>query len=146
MDKEYKLQLNKILKVAFEIMNCSKKHCLEKRDKIMNNKETAALFMQYNAEKNTNKKIKLLAKLNEDNNIIYEYDKCVFMNCKNGMKDLMTIFKKHVEEIPKTHPNYKKLHNIVNSLNNLVDNPETIDKKKYIKYIRDMNNLTNSIM
>ena len=24
MDKEYKLQLNKILKVAFEIMNCSK--------------------------------------------------------------------------------------------------------------------------
>lgn len=144
MDKKDALKIGDMLKIAFSMMACSAKSCSEQKKKIMSDPATSKLFMEYSLEKDFKKKIILLKKLNK-HNIIYEYDACIFKNCKDILKSLMNIVKTHVDKIPKTNENYKKLNGLINIINKIIDNPNEITKKQHITYVRDMTKLMSSI-
>ena len=133
-----------MMKIAFSMMSCSAKSCSEQKKKIMSNPATSKLYMEYLLEKDVKKKIILLNKLNE-HNIMYEYDVCIFNNCRDILKSLMNIIKTHVDKIPKSNENHKKLTTLIKMLDTIIDNPNEITKKQHVVYVRDMTKLMSSI-
>lgn len=145
MNKSDAINLEELMKIAFQLMECSKKHCAAQKKKIMANKEMAELYMQYNLEQNLDKKMELFKKLNKKN-VVYKYDVCILKNCKETLRGIINIIKLHVDKIPKSNPNYEKVHKIINVLTAMIDSPRQISKKQYVIYEKDMNELMSSII
>jgi hypothetical protein len=143
-DKDKFLKMGDMLKIALSLMSCSAKSCSEQKKKIMSDPIKSKLYVEYSLEKDANKKIQLLKKLNK-NDIVYEYDACIFKHCNDILKSLMEIVKTHVNTMDKTTGNYKKLISLINIINKIIDNPNLITKKEHITYIRDMTKLMSSI-
>ena len=143
-DENKFLKIGDMLKIALSLMACSSKSCSEQKKKIMSDPITSKLFIEYSLEKDANKKIKLLKKLNK-HNIVYEYDACVFKHCKDILKSLMEIVKTHVNTMDIKDGNYKKLISLINIINKIIDNPNEITNKEHTTYVRDMTKLMSSI-
>ena len=144
MDKKDALKMGDMMKIAFSMMDCSAKSCAEQKKKIVSDPVISKLFMEYSLEKDSKKKIILLKKLNK-HNIVYDYDACIFKNCKDILKSLMNIIKTQVDKIPKTNDNYKKLTGLINIIDKIIDNPNEITKKQHSTYVRDMTKIMSSI-
>ena len=144
MNKSEVFDIKEMFKIAFKMMECSKKHCSNQKKKIMNNKETADLYMQYSFEKDPAKKMKLFKELNKKN-LLYKYDTCIIKHCKVIMKELIAIIKVIFDKMPKSNPDYDKLHKMIATINAIIDTPRQISKKQYDTYIKDMNEIMSSI-
>ena len=119
MNKEFPKNINEMMNIVFSLMECSKKNCLEKKKKLLADKELVIKYKEAELIKDREQKIKVLTELGK-NNLLYEYDKCVIKNCKRILIDLINIFKKNMEYIP----------NINSKFNKLIKDNELILKKK----------------
>jgi hypothetical protein len=144
MNKSEALNLKEMFSVAFKMMECSKKHCSNQKKKLMANKETADLYMRYTLEQDAAKKMQLFKELNKKN-ILYKYDTCIIKHCKVIMKELIAIIKIQFDKLPKSNPNYDKLHKMITTINAIIDTPRQISKKQYDIYVKDMNEIMSSI-
>ena len=73
--------------------------------KLMNDKKFIAIDAKYKSEK---KKDKLLDTISK-NELLYNYNKCILNNCKK-------IFKNFLDKLPKSTPDYDKLHKMIDEL------------------------------
>lgn len=143
MDKDFAKKIGEMMKISFELMECSKKNCSEEKKKIMADKKTADLYLKYNLEKNKENKLKLLNALSK-NNIIFEYDKCVIKHCKKIFNDLMKIIKSFVDILPKSNPKRDKIYKMAGELETLF-NTSVLTKKQYKIYTKNIIELLDSI-
>ena len=144
MNKSEAFDLKEMFSIALKMMECSNKHCSNQKKKIMNNKETADLYMRYKLEQDAAKKMKLFNELNKKN-LLYKYDTCIIKHCKVIMKELIAIIKVIIDKMPKNNPDYDKLHKMIATINAIIDTPRQISKKQYDTYIKDMNEIMSSI-
>ena len=108
MNKEFPKNINEMMKILFSLMKCSRKNCLEKKKKILADKELVIKYKQAELINDREQKIKVLTELGK-NNLLYEYDKCVIKNCKRILIDLIGILKKNMKNIPNINSNFNKL-------------------------------------
>lgn len=123
MNKEFPKNINEIMNIVFSLMECSRKNCLEKKKKILADKELVIKYKQAELIKDREQKIKVLTELGK-NNLLYEYDKCVIKNCKRILIDLIGILKKNMKYIPNINSNFNKL---------IKDNELILKKKELTK-------------
>ena len=108
MNKEFPKNINEMMKILFSLMKCSRKNCLEKKKKILADKELVIKYKQAELINDREQKIKVLTELGK-NNLLYEYDKCVIKNCKRILIDLIGILNKNLKNIPNINSNFNKL-------------------------------------
>ena len=108
MNKEFPKNINEMMNMLFSLMKCSRKNCLEKKKKILADKELVIKYKQAELINDREQKIKVLTELGK-NNLLYEYDKCVIKNCKRILIDLIGILNKNLKNIPNINSNFNKL-------------------------------------
>jgi len=96
--------------------------------KLMNDK--------YKSEKNEKKKDKLLDTISK-NELLYNYNKCILNNCKK-------IFKNFLDKLPKSTPDYDKLHKMIGELDNFYK-LKNITKEQHEIYVKNIEKLMTTI-
>jgi hypothetical protein len=143
MDKEFSKKIGEMMKILFEISECSKKNCSVEKNKMMTNKKTAELYNKYTTETNNENKIKLLDEISK-NNFIYKYNKCVVKHCKKIFNDYIKFYRSIITIISFSNPVRAKLENIITEIEKLFINDNLL-KKDHKIYIKNMNELISSI-
>jgi hypothetical protein len=143
MNSDFSKKIGELMKISFELMECSKKNCSEQKEKIMANKKANSLFTNYNKETNINKKLKLANQYSR-NNIIFEYTKCNVKYCKKIFSNLINLIKSVVSVIPENNPKRVNLNKMINELETLFKKDE-LTKKEYSIYIKNITKLMSSI-
>jgi len=143
MDKEFAKKIGEMMKILFEISECSKKNCSAEKNKMMANKKTAELYNKFNAETNNENKIKLLNQIYK-NNLIYKYDKCVVKHCNKIFNNFMKFLRSFISIIPSSNPKRAKLENMITELEKLFIN-ENLSKAQYKIYTKNIAELMTSI-
>ena len=127
-------KIEDMINIGLLLLKCSNDTCMSQKIEIGKNKKLLEKYAKFDNITDNNEKAKLLAELT--NNIkVYEYEKCVFNNCKEILKNLINSLKISISSnIPKTDEKYKKINVIINKLNVL------FAKKTYTK--KDHNEFT----
>lgn len=116
------INIFKMIAISSDLVECAKKHCLEQKNKIMEDKETAILHKNYKSEKNIDKKL-IFAQQYSENDIIYNYNKCLIKNCTKILNDLMIFLRSIINTL--TIKNEERVE-----LNKMIVELETLFKKK----------------
>ena len=143
MSEDFSKKIGQLMKLSFELIDCSKKNCSKQKKKLMTNKKTGPLYIAYTTETDTHKKLKLLNELSK-NNIAYQYDKCVVNHCKKIFKDLMKLLRTFISVIPHTNPKREKLDNMLTKLEKLFTT-DKLTKKDYKIYTKNITELMGSL-
>ena len=145
MDKDkVKENVLKLMKTTGELTACYSKNCGVLKIKLMDDKEYLALNTQYIKMKQSKKKDKLLDKLNE-NEVLYNYNRCILKNCKNIYKNLLNIMKINLSTIPKTNHKYKEANDIISELEKLMNSKEVLTKEENKLYLKNSRNLASKM-
>jgi alkyl hydroperoxide reductase subunit AhpF len=143
MDKEnVKENVLKLMKTTGELTACYSKNCGVLKIKLMDDKDYVALNTEYKNMKPSKKKDKLLDKLNE-NETLYNYNKCILKNCKNIYKNLLNIMKINVNTLPKTHHKYKEINYFISELENLMNSKTLFTKEENKLFLKNSRNLAS---
>ena len=141
MDKDnVKENVLKLMKTTGELTACYSKNCGVLKIKLMDDKEYLALNTEYKNMKPTEKKDNLLDKLNE-NEVLYNYNKCILKNCKNIYKNLLNIMKINLKTLPKTNHEYKEANDIISELEKLMNSKEVFTKEVNKLFLKNSRNL-----
>jgi hypothetical protein len=143
MDKEFSEKIGEMMKIMFEISECSKKNCSAEKNKMMANKKTAELYNKYNRETNHENKIKLLNQIYK-NNLIYKYNKCVVKHCKKIFNDYINFFRSFISIIPDSNSKRAKLENMITEIEKIFIN-DNLSKSQYKIYTKNIAELMSSI-
>jgi hypothetical protein len=118
-----------MMKILFEISECSKKNCSVEKNKMMTNKKTDELYNKFNAETNNENKIKLLDEIYK-NKIIYKYNKCMIKNCKSIYNDII----KFLRSLNTVNTDNNKLNEDIETMISQIEklyNKKNLTKKDY---------------
>jgi hypothetical protein len=143
MNSEFSKKIGELMKISFELMECSKQNCSEQKEKIMANKKANSLFNNYNKETDIKKKLKLANQYSR-NNIIYEYTKCNVKYCKKIFSDLINLIKSFISVLPENDQKRVNLNKMITELETLFKKDE-LTKKEYNIYIKNITKLMSSI-
>jgi len=143
MNSEFSKKIGELMKISFELMECSKQNCSEQKEKIMANKKANSLFNNYNKETDIKKKLKLANQYSR-NNIIYEYTKCNVKYCKKIFSDLINLIKSFISVLPGNDQKRITLDKMITELETLFKKDE-LTKKEYNIYIKNITKLMSSI-
>ena len=135
MDKKAFNDLYKLMRETSKLQTCSSKNCSDLKIKLMNDK--------YKSEKNEKKKDKLLDTISK-NELLYNYNKCILNNCKKIFKKFFNIIKVVLDKIPKSHPDYDKLHKMIGELDNFYKLKD-ITKEQHEIYVKNIEKLMTTI-
>lgn len=116
------INIFKMIAISSDLVECTKKHCLEQKNKIMEDKETVILYKNYKSEKNIDKKL-IFAQQYSENDIIYNYNKCLIKNCTKILNDFMIFLRSMIDTL--TIKNEERIE-----LNKMIVELETLFKKK----------------
>jgi len=123
MDKKLNSEMQKMIGVISELSMCSTQKCGESRKKMIENKEIYKQYLQANLEIDIKKKEKLLKEVYK-NKLVYDYNHCIFNNCKKMYHDLLKVLESFIGIIkfPKEtkmeiSKNVKKIKSLLNSKN-----------------------------
>lgn len=121
---------NKVQKeMVSNILNlsmCANKNCMESRQKLMNNKKVYEKLLSANLEMNTAKKEKLLSEIYK-NKLVFDYNNCIFTNCKKMYLNLIKFIEKTLNSTP--YPKEKK-----DKINKLIKEIKTIFNDKILTH------------
>ena len=126
MDKKAFNDLYKLMRETSKLQTCSSKNCSDLKIKLMNDK--------YKSEKNEKKKDKLL----------YNYNKCILNNCKKIFKNFLNVIKVVFNKLPKSTPDYDKLHKMIGELDNFYKLKD-ITKEQHEIYVKNIEKLMTTI-
>lgn len=143
MNSDFSKKIGELMKISFELMECSKQNCSEQKEKIMANKKANSLFNNYNKETNIKKKLKLANQYSR-NNIIYEYTKCNVKYCKKIFSDLINLIKSVISVLPENDQKRVTLDKMIIELETLFKKEE-LTKEELKIYIKNITKLMNSI-
>jgi hypothetical protein len=120
-------KIEDMINIGLLLLKCSNDTCMSQKKEIGKNKKLLEKYAKFDSITDNNEKAKVLTELT-NNNKVYEYEKCVFNNCKEILKNLINSLKISISSnIPKTNEKYKKINVIINKLNVL------FAKKTYTK-------------
>jgi hypothetical protein len=131
-----KKNIFKMLTIAFEVSECAEKNCSLQKKNIMADKKTAALYTNFKGEQDIKKKLKLGEQYSE-NDITYEYNKCLMKHCNKTLINLMKLYRSIISTIPKSNPKRKKLDKIIDELELLVKKSQ-LNRNEYKIYLKNM--------
>ena len=141
MDKDkVKENVLNLMKKTGELTACYSKNCGILKIKLTDDKEYVSLNTEYIKMKQSKKKDKLLDKLSE-NEVLYNYNRCILKNCKNIYKNLLNIMKINLKTLPKTHPKYKDINYIITELENLMNSNTVFTKEENKLFLKNSRNL-----
>ena len=143
MNSNFSKKIGELMKISFELLECSKQNCSEQKEKIMANKKANSLFTNYNKETDIKKKLKLANQYSR-NNIIYEYTKCNVKYCKKIFSDLINLIKSFISVLPENDQKRVNLNKMITELETLFKKDE-LTKKEYNIYIKNITKLMSSI-
>jgi hypothetical protein len=143
MNSNFSKKIGELMKISFELLECSKQNCSEQKEKIMANKKANSLFTNYNKETDIKKKLKLANQYSR-NNIIYEYTKCNVKYCKKIFSDLLNLIKSVISVLPGNDQKRITLDKMIIELETLFKKEE-LTKEDLKIYIKNITKLMNSI-
>jgi hypothetical protein len=143
MNSNFSKKIGELMKISFELLECSKENCSEQKEKIMANKKANSLFTNYNKETDIKKKLKLANQYSR-NNIIYEYTKCNVKYCKKIFSDLLNLIKSVISVLPGNDQKRITLDKMIIELETLFKKEE-LTKEDLKIYIKNITKLMNSI-
>jgi len=143
MNSNFSKKIGELMKISFELLECSKQNCSEQKEKIMANKKANSLFTNYNKETDIKKKLKLANQYSR-NNIIYEYTKCNVKYCKKIFSDLLNLIKSVIFVLPGNDQKRITLDKMIIELETLFKKEE-LTKEDLKIYIKNITKLMNSI-
>jgi len=135
MDKKAFNDLYKLMRETSKLQTCSSKNCSDLKIKLMNDK--------YKSEKNEKKKDKLLDTISK-NELLYNYNKCILNNCKKIFKNFLNVIKVVFNKLPKSTPDYDKLHKMIGELDNFYKLKD-ITKEQHEIYVKNIEKLMTAI-
>jgi len=108
-------EIKKISKIIMKLVQCSSQNCGKLFNKLKKDKETYNKYLKANTEIDIIKKEKLLNEIYK-NKLVYEYNNCIIINCKNIYIESLDILEKIINI--SSHSNEIKI-NIINILNKI---------------------------
>jgi hypothetical protein len=133
----------KLFAIYFELSECAEKNCSAEKKNIMANKNAADLYTNYKTEKNIKKKIELGEQYSE-NDLIYEYNKCLMKHCNKILNNLIILIKSIISTMPKSNSKQKNLDKMISELEILFKKHQ-LTKKEFKTYVKNMAELMLSI-
>jgi hypothetical protein len=143
MDKKDFNDVYKLMQETSKLQACSSKNCSDLKMKLMNDKKFIAIDAKYKSEKNEKKKDKLLDTISK-NELLYNYNKCILNNCKKIFKKFFNIIKVVLNKIPKSHPDYDKLHKMIGELEDFFK-LKNMTKEQHEIYVKNIEKLMTAI-
>ena len=138
-----KKNVMKLFAIYFELKICAEKHCSQQKKNIMNDKKTADLHTNYTNEKDIKKKLELRKQYSE-NDLMYEYNKCVVKDCNKILNNTMKLFKSIISTVPESDLKRKELDKMIVELEKLFKK-NTLTKKDHKTYIKRITELMFTI-
>ena len=135
MDKKQTKEIQDMMNITLSLMNCSKDKCMIQKNEILKNMDIVKKYAKLNYITDKNEITKIVNQLGK-NNIVFEYEKCVFNNCKKILKNLINMLQLFVvTNLPETDKKYKKITTLLNKLSIIINKKEyTIkDNNEFIK-------------
>jgi hypothetical protein len=126
---------NKMFGVIANLSTCSAKKCGDARKKMMENKNVYQQYLIANSEIDIKKKQKLLNDIYK-NKLVYDYNNCIFNNCKNMYKDLVKVFKTFIEIAPFSKENKNKINDYLIKIEKIlkIKNISNAEINEILKY------------
>ena len=131
------------MQCVFSLMECSHKNCKKQKQDLENDKVLYKKYAELKLETNYKKKIELINELSK-NDIMFEYDKCVLVNCKKMFYELMTILRINLDTIPKSNPKYQTLTTLITELETIIQVPN-MNKTHHKTFIKNITELMQNI-
>jgi hypothetical protein len=133
------------MKKTVELATCYSNKCGVLKNKLQEDKDYMTSIIQSIKMNKSKKKDKLLDKLSE-HEILYNYNKCIFKNCKSIYKNFLNIMKLNVNILHKTHPKYKEMNYYISELEKLMNAKTLLTKEENKLFIKNSHNLMSTIM
>ena len=146
MDKDkVKENVLNLMKKTGELTACYSKNCGILKIKLTDDKDYISLNTEYKNMKQSKKKDKLLDKLSE-NEVLYNYNRCILKNCKNIYKNLLNIMKININILHKTYPKYKEMNYYISELEKLINVKTLLTKEENKLFIKNSHYLISTFM